>query len=1726
MTTLACQLKEIHKNHLESWDKEKKISSLLFDPVEAADQDLDSVFSIANNGFIELSNIEPKFKRFSRTLFSEESKYIDRFTQTKSENDYLDSSIDAFLSILAPYFLLKPSIKVLEWLIRRFKIHKMNQNSLLLSILPYHMHPFFVKVLSIIDIPLPTWSFLLPFKNNRINPTHYIISKSLSNNEVLFSLFMEYVQSKVKEKKDYQILLKFWATCVAETIYIMRKNQENEEKIISKTLPNVLEGLLSQSSEYQIACYIVLVTISSNYSLSEKSLITALTLVSRTLNKVTINAGLICLAQLAQTREGCKPLPIPVFKSLLKIENINKEFIMVGEKYRSDKLIVGYIQCLIEDKMKNNDFSLFEELELFFSKIYFSKDEFKAIIHSLFLQIIHSKDLPVEARNYISNIVKKFKEDIQFKPILEDLTKIFKNDITEIQNILQITIEPSPPSVLENIVVEHTNIIEENTETEEFTHLINNIQNVISENLIFVDSNQQLFYKAFHIACKHPEGINILFSNSIFQDTSFKLYFLSQIWTCQNLDDINIKSSIITSLEQCRVILSNENENIDYQFFIPYLLIPLNSESLEIREATSKVIPLLIEKLRISSTEDSIICGFNNIYGKKSSKLIWLSRKDEKRFLKKILMPNIQECILDKNYICKILTEVFESNDKKDISFGRSILKFICSHIIYCPLQDVWFKLLQIINNSTEKNIHKTKILLPKLKRYQNMKMEARNKFLIIKELCKIVVEGENGLGIKLLLEIAQSDHTEFVIGACERLSELWNSIEHSIMFDICKIFIDHSQNRNNSTSLIITKMLNDIEIPEEVFISLFSSLNLKDLLSSLLTKSQKDRDSQNREIEKELQYITIFLELLEKNNPETKQQLITPLFTSLNFLITLETNTRISMAYPEQIILTCLQKITSNTSTSFDSKTIRMDLLINCICSSPTPHVHNRALLLITTIAKTAPELILHNIMPIFTFMGTNILHQDNDFSEYIIEQTIQKVIPALISNNGDKKADIVVNFSTILTSFVNAFTHIPDHRKLKLFIILIKTLGPNDFLYAFLVLLLNMKYNLEEKGKNTEAKTIASFCLSLSTSFDIEVQLLSFWKLLDFAKSLTINTLDIPDDSILIDTSEFDDDRLNSLRSQLIKIIGNVFASKHFKKLFLTIHKTISDDSNVYSSIYKIIEILIEMKEIFVVYKTLEDSLQYVLKETLILLPIKSFTITIKKMLTSKNLRLRLNACVILKDKIETESLENTNTELAAIDLLPDIIENTFKKGLELTYSALICINVIAKRYGKNNPAKFFQILENIIEVGLKNESKDLQILSCISITILSECLGPRLVPKLPSFVPYILEKLKESHDDIFEITVCSLMEALINSIPSFMLSYTKLMLEAYLYKNPTENEELIIIKNSLNNAIANKFPLKTIFSSISQSWKYIITLDKTTIIISLDLLEITIKNSKKEDIEKISLKLFNFFLEIFDMIHDNQLDTKIIITIKEKALEVFIQVIMKLNDIAFRPLFLNFRQWAFKDFYKENIEIDPKPRLLIFYKFLGIFLGRFKSIVTNYFSHIFDDTIELLKKEQEGTFSLNSDLWEAIINSIYQSLLHDTEEFWQDSIRFSKIAPALISYLSFAPRYKIEKYLIPSIAQLASVTISDEHYKTINTLILNHMNSDNTAVRLAALETQKELYTKLKGEWLATLPQTIPFISEALEDKNEKIEYSTQKLIITIESYLGEPLQRFLT
>ena len=84
-----------------------------------------------------------------------------------------------------------------------------------------------------------------------------------------------------------------------------------------------------------------------------------------------------------------------------------------------------------------------------------------------------------------------------------------------------------------------------------------------------------------------------------------------------------------------------------------------------------------------------------------------------------------------------------------------------------------------------------------------------------------------------------------------------------------------------------------------------------------------------------------------------------------------------------------------------FDTSTIRTDLVIDCIRTSDSPQVQNTALLLVSGLAAIAPELVLHSIMPIFTFMGSSVLKKDDEYSALVIDQVFPEQLTRYIQTN-----------------------------------------------------------------------------------------------------------------------------------------------------------------------------------------------------------------------------------------------------------------------------------------------------------------------------------------------------------------------------------------------------------------------------------------------------------------------------------------------------------------------------------------------------------------------------------------------------------------------------------------------------------------------------------------------------------------------------------------------------
>ena len=111
-TTNELDLKAQNASHAES---------LIFDKKVAGSQEFETIYQICLEGYQDLCGLDARFDNFQRNLFSTQSKNQDRTQMTADENAALDAVLEVFLGLIGSKLLLRPAVKAIEWLVRRFK---------------------------------------------------------------------------------------------------------------------------------------------------------------------------------------------------------------------------------------------------------------------------------------------------------------------------------------------------------------------------------------------------------------------------------------------------------------------------------------------------------------------------------------------------------------------------------------------------------------------------------------------------------------------------------------------------------------------------------------------------------------------------------------------------------------------------------------------------------------------------------------------------------------------------------------------------------------------------------------------------------------------------------------------------------------------------------------------------------------------------------------------------------------------------------------------------------------------------------------------------------------------------------------------------------------------------------------------------------------------------------------------------------------------------------------------------------------------------------------------------------------------------------------------------------------------------------------------------------------------------------------------------------------------
>lgn len=361
-TSLESQLKAIASTHVQAGELKKRPftrPSILFDPTEAADVSLESVYDIALRGLDELSAIENLFATFKKTLFNSESLQIDRELQNREYNAKLDRSIASFLRLLSGYLLLAHSHKTLEYMIRRYKIYAYNVDDVILCALPYHETSLFVRIVQLLNLEKTKWHFLEGVKRSGAPPPRAILVEQCTRVTAVLETICEYNMPVNKNRTCSKFSISF---CVAVIIETLGAVTTVDTDLINKVLPFILCCFdPSVSQDYKVGGLMIVGTLVGRATLSEKLIQKLICSVTRALQKDAdrldyvslLQMTLMALIKLTQA-QTVKIFPWKALEVLSNISDFPVSLLELSKTFHMEKFLSLILDGLIYHSFSHN----------------------------------------------------------------------------------------------------------------------------------------------------------------------------------------------------------------------------------------------------------------------------------------------------------------------------------------------------------------------------------------------------------------------------------------------------------------------------------------------------------------------------------------------------------------------------------------------------------------------------------------------------------------------------------------------------------------------------------------------------------------------------------------------------------------------------------------------------------------------------------------------------------------------------------------------------------------------------------------------------------------------------------------------------------------------------------------------------------------------------------------------------------------------------------------------------------------------------------------------------------------------------------------------------------------------------------------------------------------------------------------------------------------------------
>ncbi|XP_054622687.1 HEAT repeat-containing protein 1 [Dunckerocampus dactyliophorus] len=828
-------------------------------------------------------------------------------------------------------------------------------------------------------------------------------------------------------------------------------------------------------------------------------------------------------------------------------------------------------------------------------------------------------------------------------------------------------------------------------------------------------------------------------------------------------------------------------------------------------------------------------------------------------------------------------------------------------------------------------------------------------------------------------------------------------------------------------------------------------------------------------------QRVALILEMLQHKKKLKRAQMLVPvLFSLLGRSLEACSADRANMEYTKQLLLSCLLNICNKLAPDgrpagpdlLDEDKFSVELVVQCVRASDVPQTHHHALLLLGAIANIFPEKVLHNIMPIFTFMGANIMRLDDAYSFRVIDKTVQMVIPALIQASGlsDDSPSAYVNavVTRILHVFADALPHVPEHRRLPILSQLVTTLGPAHFLWVLLLLL--FKIHVTQAASSQSEKEAAlerdvDFWISVCCQFEVAEQLTSLINVMNFLMQLP----DDKDDA----TAKRPVVRRGAQKKKEEEVEELIFSVKahsskelrHFKFLSVSfmaqllgsasfIGKVADVRNDSAAALQQLQQRLLEEnlryihcvagcveenadKPIAKFWRVLLNKAYDVLDKVNALLPTDTFITVMRGLMGNQLASVRRKAMELLNNKLQHRTQWADKQVTLLLQLIGDLLAIVGKvhgkavqeAGAEQTINrqtALYSLKLLCRNFGSAHQEAFAPVLLHAVEVASSpQEEKNMMASALLCIAEVVSALKALAIPQLPRLMPAVLHALADRKElltnEIYMLSAVTALQRVTETLTHFMSPYLQettlqicrltQLVEASSSSSSSSGSQLSVRLASLRSSLATKLPPRVLLPVLTRCYSVLVVAKKGQLGALMSILQEHISHMERDQLNFHQSELSTFFLTALDFRAEHcQGDLARTEQIEGSVIECLVAMVMKLSELTFRPLFFKLFDWS---------KSGSKERLLTFFRLTNCIAERLKGLFVLFAGNLVKPFADLLQqtnisKTDEALFESEHGVEKTnlllcyVLDCMHKIFLYDTQRFLSRERAVTLLAP----------------------------------------------------------------------------------------------------------------------